>query len=71
MELETEHGKGSKFFFKLNARIDEEDLIEADDLIDIKKILIVEDNYSNANVLKEILNIKGIQTKLYIIAIMR
>ena len=64
MELETEHGKGSKFFFKLNARIDEEDLIEADDLIDIKKILIVEDNYSNANVLKEILSIKGIQTKL-------
>lgn len=64
LELETEHGKGSRFFFKLNARVDEEDLIEVNDLNKIKRILIVDDNSNNANVLKEILSLRGVQSDI-------
>ena len=64
MELETIHGKGSKFFFKLNTRIDEEDLTEVNELDEIKRILIVDDNSSNVNVLKEILSLRGMKTTI-------
>ena len=64
MELETIYGKGSKFFFKLNTRIDEEELTEVNELDEIKRILIVDDNSSNVNVLKEILSLRGMNTTI-------
>jgi PAS domain S-box-containing protein len=63
LELETQLGKGSKFFFKLLARVEEEDFAEAENLLSIKKILILDDNYNNGMLLKEILSTKGIRSE--------
>ncbi len=64
LDLETELGKGSKFFFKLLAKVEEEDFTEAENLLSIKKILILDDNYNNGMLLKEILNTKGIRSEV-------
>ncbi|MEM0518011.1 response regulator [Aequorivita flava] len=61
LQLESEQGKGSNFYFDLDFRVEDEELENG--LHDIKSVLIVDDNENNRKILKRMLEIKNIQVK--------
>jgi len=64
LEVKSELNQGTRFFFtlKLNTEVGEE--IEYQGLDMFKKILVVDDNLNNCNILKEMLALKGIACDL-------
>jgi len=61
IQLESEQGKGSDFFFDIqfDTEVEEYDL----SLTDIKKVLIVDDNENNLKILKRMLERKNIEVQ--------
>ena len=58
LQLESEQGKGSHFFFDIDFNVEREENDMA--LENIKKVLIVDDNDNNRMILRRMLEIKGI-----------
>ncbi|CAD7816259.1 Signal transduction histidine-protein kinase BarA [Chryseobacterium aquaeductus] len=61
IELESEQGKGSDFFFDIQFDTQEEEYDLS--LTDIKKVLIVDDNENNRKILKRMLERKNIEVE--------
>ena len=61
LQLESEQGSGSDFFFDIQFNTEEEDYDL--NLTDIKKVLIVDDNENNRKILKRMLERKNIQVQ--------
>ena len=59
LQLESEQGKGSNFYFDLDFRTEGEECDLA--LENIKKVLIVDDNHNNRKILKRMLELKNIE----------
>lgn len=64
LELESQEGEGSCFFFKLQLRAEEEVIIESEEskelLAQIQQVLIIDDSMVNGKVLKELLQKRNI-----------
>ena len=61
LQLESEQGKGSDFFFDIEFDTEEEEYDLS--LSDIKKVLIVDDNENNRKILKRMMERKNIQVE--------
>ncbi|WP_084426711.1 PAS domain-containing hybrid sensor histidine kinase/response regulator [Aequorivita capsosiphonis] len=61
LQLESEQGKGSNFFFDLEFKVESEEIENG--LQEIKKVLIVDDNENNRKILRRMLEIKGIEVE--------
>lgn len=61
LQLESEQGKGSDFFFDIEFDTEEEEYDLS--LTDIKKVLIVDDNENNRKILKRMLERKNIEVE--------
>lgn len=61
LQLESEQGKGSTFYFDLEFKVEEE-VVEYE-FEQIKKALIVDDNDNNRRILRRMLEIKGIEVE--------
>ncbi|MCG2417941.1 response regulator [Aequorivita sp. F47161] len=61
LQLESEQGKGSNFYFDLEFRVEDEPLENG--LADIKRVLIVDDNENNRKILRRMLEIKNIEVE--------
>lgn len=61
IQLESEQGKGSDFFFDIQFDTEEEEYDLS--LTDIKKVLIVDDNENNLKILKRMLERKNIEVQ--------
>ena len=61
LQLESEQGKGSRFFFDLKVRTEKKE--QEADLSNIKKVLIVDDNDNNRKILRRMLEIKDIEVE--------
>jgi signal transduction histidine kinase/CheY-like chemotaxis protein len=61
LQLESEQGKGSDFFFDIQFDTEEEEYDLS--LTDIKKVLIVDDNENNRKILKRMLERKNIEVQ--------
>ena len=61
LELKSEQGKGSDFYFDLEFNVEKEDTDHA--LQEIKKVLIVDDNINNRKILRRMLEIKNIEVE--------
>lgn len=59
LKLESEPGKGSRFYFDLKLKI-ERNGFDDEPLEDIKKVLVVDDNDNNRRILKRMLELKNI-----------
>ena len=58
--VESEHGKGSSFYFNIKLKVERDQF--DDQLLDgIKRILVVDDNDSNRQILKRMLELKDIE----------
>ncbi|BDU51250.1 hybrid sensor histidine kinase/response regulator [Haliovirga abyssi] len=62
IELESEYGKGTKFYFTIETEYEDRNELELDKLLDIKKIMIVDDNDKNRMILEHTLRYWGIET---------
>ncbi|RNL51164.1 PAS domain S-box protein [Pedobacter jejuensis] len=62
LELLSEAGKGSTFYFDIWLECEKGDAIEWKDIDSVKNVLIVDDNDNNRNFLIDMLNLKGIKT---------
>ncbi|MBE9223094.1 PAS domain-containing protein [Cyanobacterium stanieri LEGE 03274] len=60
LHLESEVGKGSRFFFNLSLKTQMGEEIEYEALSDIKRLLIVDDNVNNCEILRQMLLRKNI-----------
>lgn len=60
--LESEFGKGSKFYFDLNLRVENGEQLNLDNLEKIKNVLIVDDHQKNREILKQMLLLKNIKS---------
>lgn len=61
LQLESEQGIGSNFFFDLDFKVENEEIENG--LEDIKKVLIVDDNANNRKILRRMLEIKNIEVE--------
>lgn len=61
LQLESEPGKGSDFYFDLKLQTEEDNL--SNGLKNIHKILVVDDNSNNRKILKRMLEIKDIEVE--------
>lgn len=61
LQLESEQGIGSNFFFDLDFKVETEELENG--LQEIKKVLIVDDNENNRKILRRMLEIKDIKVE--------
>jgi len=64
LEVESELSQGTRFFFTLKLNTEVGEKIEYQGLDMFKKILVVDDNLNNCNILKEMLALKGISCDL-------
>ncbi|WKN31481.1 PAS domain S-box protein [Porifericola rhodea] len=64
LQLESESGKGSRFFFNICVNSENSDLSEWDTLKAIKKVLVVDDNQNNSFILKEMLSLRSIESDI-------
>lgn len=62
IELISEYGKGSRFFFEITAATSDEDRLEAQGLSWIRHVLIVDDNKNNRTILSDMLQHVHIST---------
>ncbi|MBS9525088.1 response regulator [Litoribacter alkaliphilus] len=60
LNLESEHGKGSTFYFDLRVKADQGESIEFEEVENIQKALVVDDNDNNRTIIHEMLRLKGI-----------
>ncbi|WP_143961531.1 response regulator [Litoribacter populi] len=60
LNLKSEHGQGSTFYFDLKVQADQGECIEFMDVENIKKALVVDDNGNNRTIIHEMLRLKGI-----------
>lgn len=63
LKVESELGKGSRFFFSIKLKTEVEGNLTFEELGTIKKVLVVDDNKNNRTILKEMLHLKGILVK--------
>jgi len=61
IELESEQGTGSTFYFTLSTRFEEGDKLDANSLDGIKRVLVVDDNDNNRMILEHTLKNWGIE----------
>ncbi len=61
--LESEEGKGSRFFFEIRAKVMSGEKRDATGLSWIKRVLIVDDNENNRTILKDMLEHAGISSE--------
>lgn len=61
LQLESEQGKGSDFYFDLEFKVEHEETENG--LQEIKKVLIVDDNSNNRKILRRMLERKGIEVE--------
>jgi signal transduction histidine kinase/CheY-like chemotaxis protein len=64
LNLKSELGKGSIFYFTLQVKAENTESYALTGLEGIKNVLIVDDNFNNRLILKEILSIQNIQSDL-------
>ncbi|MFA5480026.1 MAG: response regulator, partial [Candidatus Muiribacteriota bacterium] len=64
LKVESKENIGSKFSFKIHCRSEYGEPITQNIKLNINKILVVDDNFNNRKILKELLGIKNIQTEL-------
>lgn len=62
LQLESEPGKGSRFYFEIVLKTEAGDAIEWENIDLIKKVLVVDDNENNRTILNQILLLKNIKT---------
>ena len=62
LKLESEFGKGSRFYFDLALKAEDEHHTEAERIEKIKKVLVVDDNDNNRLIVKQMLLLKEITT---------
>lgn len=62
LELLSEAGKGSTFYFDIWLECEKGDAIEWNNIDAVKEVLIVDDNDNNRKFLENMLNLKGIKT---------
>ena len=62
LQLESELGKGSFFYFDVTLKTERGDAIELENLDGIKKVLVVDDNENNRVILHQLLLLKNIKT---------
>ncbi|MCZ4317491.1 response regulator [Aequorivita viscosa] len=61
LQLESEQGKGSNFYFDLDFKVESEEIQNG--LQEIKKVLVVDDNENNRKILRRMLEIKDIEVE--------
>ncbi|GGW30194.1 PAS domain-containing hybrid sensor histidine kinase/response regulator [Arenibacter certesii] len=61
LQLESEQGKGSDFYFDVEFKVEKEDIVNS--LEDIKRVLIVDDNENTRKILRRMLEIKNIEVE--------
>ncbi len=62
LKLQSELGKGSTFYFDLNLKTEDSELIQIKNAVLPKNVLIVDDNENNRTILKDMLAIKEISS---------
>ncbi len=62
--LESVENVGSTFFFTINTEFEYGEPVGENYKIEIKKILVVDDNFNNRKILKKMLGLKNIETEL-------
>jgi len=62
LQLESELGIGSTFFFDVEFKSEHGEKTEWENLDKIKNVLVVDDNKNNRNIINQILRLKGINT---------
>lgn len=62
LQLQSELGKGSTFYFDLVVETKTDTPIDFDTATDIKRVLVVDDSENNLTVIKEMLQLKNIET---------
>jgi PAS domain S-box-containing protein len=60
LHLKSEYGKGSTFYFDLNAKVEQGEPINWEGIENIKNVLIVDDNDNNRMILRQMLLLKKI-----------
>ena len=63
LQLDSKSGEGSTFYFDIQLDSMDGDLFDTDQAINIKKVLIVDDNINNRHILKDMLAIKNINSE--------
>lgn len=62
LHLKSEVGKGSTFYFDLAVKSKTEEPFDTEDTNDIKRVLLVDDSENNLTIIKEMLQLKNIET---------
>ncbi len=60
--LESEFGKGSRFYFDLNLQVEDGEQLNLNNIEKIKNVLIVDDHQKNREILKQMLLLKNIKS---------
>ncbi|MEI7597555.1 MAG: PAS domain S-box protein [Bacteroidota bacterium] len=63
IQLESEEGKGSRFFFTIKLPSEHGEIVEYQDLSQIKHALVIDDNANNRNIVEVMLKTKQIETE--------
>ncbi|KEO73866.1 response regulator [Anditalea andensis] len=61
LQLKSKPGKGSKFFFDIKVKVGEGEADIFEDIDQIKTALVVDDNFNNRTILKQMLKLKDIE----------
>ncbi|MDF9799269.1 PAS domain S-box-containing protein [Catalinimonas alkaloidigena] len=64
LELESQVGEGSRFYFTISVKTSEDDLTQWKGLENYKKILIVDDNMHNCVIIQDMLSLKNIDSDI-------
>jgi signal transduction histidine kinase/response regulator RpfG family c-di-GMP phosphodiesterase len=64
LKLKTEEGKGSTFYFEIEVKASSNGIVEITELVNIKKVLVVDDNENNRLILNDVLQLQGLETVL-------
>jgi signal transduction histidine kinase len=62
LELESKPGKGTRFFFRLDLPVSNSAQNEWEGLSDFRKVLVVDDNEQNCQILKDMLSLADIES---------
>jgi len=64
LQLESEKGKGSRFYFDLAVKTTEEQKLNWQSTLNLKHVLIVDDNINNCSILQEMLDSQSITSDI-------